>query len=313
MTQKLPYLALLCIALLAACKKDNGNPTRYLESVVFTADTVSVTIGQQSQLHIKLNPTNAADAQMAFSSADTSVAIVNSGGLVTAKNVGTVTITTTNTKKTVSAHCVVKVTPVGVTTLSLDSAALTIEVGYADTLMASISPSDATFKTLTWTSSNTAVATVNSNGKVTALTEGAANITATTTDGKSATCKVQVKTLEEMLYPATSTAYGLVATDSEDVYFYLTNTTKSDITLTEADVFNTNNSVVPFQKDTYQSSLFVIHPGQAFTTVFATGDISLQEGVNNGVVVWPANVYFTTNGKNYEMQLQVNITSFTAL
>jgi uncharacterized protein YjdB len=61
-------------------------------------------------------------------------------------------------------------------------------------LTATINPSNATDKTVTWKSSNTAIATVDQNGKVTAAEVGSAVITVTTNDGsKTATCSVTVK------------------------------------------------------------------------------------------------------------------------
>lgn len=84
-----------------------------------------------------------------------------------------------------------------VTGITLDKSASTLKVGETTTLIATISPTNAYIKNLTWMSSNPNIATVDSNGKVTALTVGTSNITATTLDGlKVATCAVTVdKTL----------------------------------------------------------------------------------------------------------------------
>ena len=72
----------------------------------------------------------------------------------------------------------------------------TILLGKGDTvkLTGTVSPNEATNKTLSWSSSNTAVATVDTNGLVTAVSEGSATITAKTQDGSnvSATCEVTV-------------------------------------------------------------------------------------------------------------------------
>ena len=76
-------------------------------------------------------------------------------------------------------------------TLSKTTAALT--KGKTVTLIATVKPANATNKAVTWTSSNTKVATVDAKGKVTAKSKGTATVTCKTVDGKTATCKVTVK------------------------------------------------------------------------------------------------------------------------
>jgi len=81
---------------------------------------------------------------------------------------------------------------VAVTGVSLDKAILTLEVGETETLTATIAPSDATNKNVTWNSDKPTIATVE-NGIVTAVAEGTATITVTTKDGgKTAICTVTV-------------------------------------------------------------------------------------------------------------------------
>ena len=84
------------------------------------------------------------------------------------------------------------------TSISLNKTSATLRAAESFSLVATILPENATNKTVTWESSNTAVATVDANGKVTAVAVGEATITATTADGsnKSSTCKITVaKTL----------------------------------------------------------------------------------------------------------------------
>jgi len=85
-------------------------------------------------------------------------------------------------------------TVVHVTKVSLSKTKDTLIVGKTDTLKVTIAPTNVTNKAVKWTSSNIHVAKVNSNGKVTALTVGYANITATSIDGKKINhCTVTVK------------------------------------------------------------------------------------------------------------------------
>ena len=102
---------------------------------------------------------------------------------VSNQNAGEVTLTLT-----------FKVNPVPVSGLTLNQNTLALFAGDSATLTAAVTPDNATNKTLTWTSSNTAVATVDQSGKVTAVAPGTAAITVTTNDGsgKVASCPVTV-------------------------------------------------------------------------------------------------------------------------
>ncbi len=92
----------------------------------------------------------------------------------------------------VSNAATLTVNPVPVTSVTLDKNTLALFTGESDALTATVAPENATDKTVTWTSDNEKVATVN-GGTVTAVAPGIANITATTTDGSfTATCAVTV-------------------------------------------------------------------------------------------------------------------------
>lgn len=118
-----------------------------------------------------------------------------------------VTVTPTDCTKPVSANIkdttghekiVVtfgEVAPISVTGIALDKSELSLSEGDRATLTATVTPSDATNQNVTWTSDNTAVATVSDAGLVTAIAVGTANITVTTEDGAyTATCAVTVST-----------------------------------------------------------------------------------------------------------------------
>lgn len=90
-----------------------------------------------------------------------------------------------------------------VTGVTLDKESIILPVGKNQTLVATVTPENATDKSVTWSSSNTSVATVDQNGKVTALAEGEATITATTKDkGFKATCKVTAKVVFTITFNA---------------------------------------------------------------------------------------------------------------
>ena len=78
------------------------------------------------------------------------------------------------------------------TSVALNKTTLTLDTGKTSNLKATVYPSNAANKKCTWSSSNTSVATVDGNGKVTAKKAGMATITVKTSNGKTATCKVTV-------------------------------------------------------------------------------------------------------------------------
>ena len=86
-----------------------------------------------------------------------------------------------------------KLEPVQVTSIKLNKSKKSLNIGDTFTLTATIKPNDATNKSVTWSSSDTSVATVDENGVVTAVSEGTATITATASNGVEASCTVTVK------------------------------------------------------------------------------------------------------------------------
>ena len=136
-------------------------------------------------------PSNATHQLLTWISSDTGVASVDSGGKVSAKAPGTAIITA-KTINNLTATCTVKVTGSLPTSVKLSPTEKDLIVGGSVTIKATISPSNATNKTVTWSSSKSSVASVSSAGKVTAKAPGTATITAKTSNGKTATCKVTV-------------------------------------------------------------------------------------------------------------------------
>ena len=172
--------------------------------------------GESMTLSAEVTPEDATDA-VTWSSSDASVATVDQNGNVTAVGVGTATITAT--AGDCSATCEVTVTipfiPVSGITLSQNTASLFVDESM--TLSAEVTPEDATDKTVTWSSSNVSVATVDQNGNVTAVGVGTATITATAGDC-SATCEVTVTkqvslvTLTDGVYYMKNVGAGLFLT-----------------------------------------------------------------------------------------------------
>lgn len=156
--------------------------------------TMSLAAGESEYLYATISPSNATDKSVSWTSSNTAIATVSSSGYVTAKAVGSAEITATTTDGGKKATCNITVLPVAVTGITLNKSSLSMLENDSETLIATIIPSNATNKAVSWSSSNSAVASVNANGLVLAKAAGNAIITVTTEDGqKTANCSVSVQ------------------------------------------------------------------------------------------------------------------------
>ena len=163
------------------------------KSVSLNAASKSMSYGGTYQLKATVSPSNATKQTVTWKSSNTKVAKVSASGKVTAVGAGTATITCT-TADGVKATCKITVKGVKVQSVKLSSSSATLTVGATKTLKATVSPSNASNKSVTWASSNTKVAKVSASGKVTAVSAGTATITCKTKDGSyTAKCKITVK------------------------------------------------------------------------------------------------------------------------
>ena len=181
---------------------DSGKIIYYPKSIALNKSELSIMPGQTGELSVTFNPENTTDKTLTWTVEDDSKAqIVNSsstGATIKGLSVGEtkVKVETTadpNGKKR-TAECTIKILQ-PVTKITIDSS-LQINVDESKTIQATVEPSNAHNKTLKWESSDTSVATVDSEtGEVTGISRGTVTITATANDGQGAkaTCQVEVK------------------------------------------------------------------------------------------------------------------------
>lgn len=186
-----------------SCKVTVIEPLVPATSLTLTPKTMSLNIGESGSLELQILP-NDCNEILEWKSSDPSVATVNAGD-ITALAAGTTTITVRGSNTSASATVTV-IDPYAVTGVTLDRTTLSLEMGETATLVATVLPEDARDKTVTWSSGNTAVATVDQQGKITTVSPGTAQITVTTKDGSfSASCAL---TVVERVVPITSISYA---------------------------------------------------------------------------------------------------------
>ena len=244
-------------------------------SVSVSPQTASVTVGQTTQLTATARDANnnvLTGRAVTWSSSNTGIATVSSSGVVTGVAAGSATITATSEGKSGTASLTITALPAPVASVSVSPATPSITVGQTVQLTATAydaSNNVLTGRVVTWSSSNTGIATVSSSGLVTGVATGSATITATS-EGKNGTASVTVTPV-----PVASVS---VAPATPSVTVGLT----VQLTATTRDA---NNNVLTGRTVTWSSS----------NTGIATVSSS---GVVTGVAAGSATITATSEGKS---------------
>ena len=275
--------------------------------------SLTMNLGTTKTVTATVKPDNASNKTVTWKSDNTSVATVDANGKITAKNEGTATITATTKDGGHKATCVVTVNRVKVTGVFLSASTATMYVGDTKTITATIAPSNATNKNVTWKSDNTSVATVTSSGKITAVKAGTAKIVVTTEDGSynktvDVTVKEKVAATDVKISGNTSGTEGgtiqLSATITPSDTYDKTITWKSDNT--------TVATVSSSGKVTLKSPGTVKITATAKSGVSATHTITVKEKAANYVVKFTPIVQEGTGAINqYSFTVTKNGASFS--
>ena len=177
------------------------------EAAAVSLDKNAATLEKGQSLTLKATVTPADSKEtLVWTSSDSTVASVTQSGVVTAKGSGKAVVTVTLSGGA-SAACEITVTEtetetekeIHAQTIRLNKTKLELKKGKTYTLKVTVTPAGSVDGAVTFKSSKTSVATVSSNGVVTAKDVGTATITAMTANGKKATCKVTVMAPETVL------------------------------------------------------------------------------------------------------------------
>ena len=177
-------------------KTDGSQEEINVTGVSLNKTSGELKVNEELQLIASILPEDATNKEVSWTSSDEKIATVDENGKVTAISEGKATIIVTTKDGGFTASSEITVLPKGedggtggepedikVTGVSLDKTSGELKVDEELKLVASILPEDATNKEVSWTSSDEKIATVDENGKVTAISEGKATITVTTKDG----------------------------------------------------------------------------------------------------------------------------------
>ena len=202
MKNKLFIYAVFAALLFAACKNDpeSENPpapkTVHVQdiSIKNPINPVSLVKGTTYQVEAAVLPENADNKKISYTSSNKTVISVSANGLISAENIGTATITlkAENISKTINVTVTAAYINVASIAVASGDENVSIVKGGTHQLSATVKPENATNKTLTYSSDNENIASVDTNGLISAKKVGTASVTIHAADGITKTISVTV-------------------------------------------------------------------------------------------------------------------------
>lgn len=265
---------------------------------------VTIFVGEGKQLNASVLPGTATDKRLTWTSDNTKVAMVYSNGYVRGLSIGTATITVTSVanpeiKKTIF----VRITEVTARTINVNKVELDLEVGDTDQLTATVLPSTIKNKAVTWRTSNSKIATVDTAGKVKAIGVGTATITITSAQNPNVTKTVRVKVSKK--------TEVTISTSIKSVEMYIGETRQISISNNSAIsaskrsiIWSSQNIKVATAQTNGMFTALVKGVSSGTTTVVATSPINPNDKIAIQVVVKDIDVRsITTNVERLELAI----------
>jgi len=261
-----------------------------VESISLSKNDINLEVGDSVALNVTFAPVDASDKIITWVSSNANIAIVNNGVVIGVNPGVTTVIAMTSNGKTASCRVEVSEKTYYAERITLSDSSLEIRIGEYYNLTATITPDYTTDKSLMWSSSAPDVVKVE-NGKITALSQGSATITATTTNGISASC-----TVTTVYVPVTE-----IVIDSSVIYVDAGGTVSPGITLLPENATvlslnytSSNESVATVSNGVITAS----SDGSTVITVSADGIVSNSFTV---VVENSAGIKYEVSGDGYNV------------
>ena len=181
---------------IATCEVEVVDGAIGVKKIELIADKVSINEGSITQISTLIEPKNATNRELVWTSSDSKIATVNSKGVVKGIKKGTATITVKTKDGKVVASIIITVNAniPKVESISFSQNNISIKKDATLGLTIIVKPNNVDLKDFTWKSSNPNIVTVDSNGVIKGLNVGETTITVTSSNGKTATCTVNVTT-----------------------------------------------------------------------------------------------------------------------
>ncbi len=163
------------------------------ETITVTTSTIELIVGHTDIIEMTITPADASRKYIKYTSSDENIVTVKNG-TITGTGKGTATITIESAEdSTITVTITVNVKEVEAESISVEPTTLALKVGeVSEGLKVTFTPWDAADKTITWSTNSASIATVSTDGKVTGVAVGTTKVMATTPNGKTAECEVNV-------------------------------------------------------------------------------------------------------------------------
>ncbi len=233
-----------------------------VSSIKLSKTSATIEKGKTLSLTAAVSPTNATYKTFTWTTSNSKVATV-SDGRITAVSVGTATITAKSENgKTAVCKITVKKPDIAVSSIKLSKSVLTLGKGETFSLRATVSPSNATNKTVVWRTSNSKILTVDKNGNVKAVGNGTAWITARTTNGLEKSCKITVKNA-----PTKITLTKGILTIGVGEKYTIGAGINDGAGCAKRTYRTSNSSIVKMTRTDWNGDFYGVKPGVAYVTV----------------------------------------------
>ena len=284
--------------------KDKTEEEKNIEvkNIEISKKELSINKGDKYKLTVTIEPVNATSHELKWESDNANV-VVDSEGVILGNKVGssTITVTTSNGK---TATCTVQVmeTNIVVSSISLNVSQKEMNIGESFELKESINPNNAKTN-ISWNSSDSSIVTVK-NGKITALKSGTATITVSTSNGKTATCRVTVKSVSPTSITLNTTNITLKVNES----FQLTPTINPNGANKTVTWISSNNSVATVVNGKVTgikngTATIIANTSNGKT---ATCEVKVGSGTNDGKISYLLKKYTCKVGEKIDTKIEVS-------
>jgi len=163
-----------------------------ITNIELNTESVSLINGGSYQIEATISPSDATNKTLSYKSNDESIATVNELGIITGIKAGETVITVSTTDGSNISKVINVIVRQQISNVELNTESVSLINGGSYQIEATIIPSDATNKTLRYTSNDTSIATVSSTGLITGIAGGETIITVSTQDGSNISKSIDV-------------------------------------------------------------------------------------------------------------------------